>query len=68
MAGNLLVPIVSSVNDVLTAEARAKAKAVKAEAVKAEAAEVLAAIGAVRRVLRRAVGYAAMKEFHFWTM
>ena len=46
-------------NDVLTAEARAKAKAVKAEAVKAEAAEVLAAIGAVRRVARRAVRAAA---------
>ena len=46
------VPIVSSVNDVCTAEARALAEA---EAVKAEAAELLAAVGAVRRVARRAV-------------
>jgi DNA-binding MarR family transcriptional regulator len=45
-------PIVSSVNDVCTAEARALAEA---EAVKAEAAELLAAVGAVRRVARRAV-------------
>ena len=52
------VPIVSSVNDIYPAEAGAKAKArakAEAETVKAEAAELLAAIGAVRRVARRAV-------------
>jgi DNA-binding MarR family transcriptional regulator len=42
------------VNDVCTAEADALARA-KAEAAKAEAAELLAAVGAVRRVARRAV-------------
>jgi DNA-binding MarR family transcriptional regulator len=47
-----LVSIVSSVNDVCTAGPGAEALA---EAVKAEAAELLAAVGAVRRVLRRAV-------------
>ncbi len=46
------VRIVSSVNDVSAAHAHALADA---EAAKAEAAELLAAIGAVRRVARRAV-------------
>ena len=56
MACRYAVPIVSSVNDVWAAEAGAKAKA---EAAKAEAAELLVAVGAVRRVLRRAVRGAA---------
>jgi hypothetical protein len=46
------VRIVSSVNDAYAAEDAALAKA---EAAKAEAAELLAAVGAVRRVARRAV-------------
>jgi DNA-binding MarR family transcriptional regulator len=46
------ISIVSSVNDVSTVEAGALAKA---EAAKAEAAALLAAVGAVRRVARRAV-------------
>ena len=50
---------VSSVNDVCAADARALAKA---EAVKAEAAELLAAVGAVRRVARRAVRSSAAAE------
>jgi DNA-binding MarR family transcriptional regulator len=46
------VSIVSSVNDVSAADTGAQAQA---EAAKAEAAELLAAVGAVRRVARRAV-------------
>jgi DNA-binding MarR family transcriptional regulator len=56
-----MVPIVSSVNDVWAAGAGvpAPAETAKAEAAKAEAAELLVAVGAVRRILRRAVRGAA---------
>ena len=54
MACRRQVPIISSVNEVLTEEARALALA-QTEAAKSEAAELLAAVGAVRRIARRAV-------------
>jgi len=54
LAGGNPVPIVSSVNDVYAAEAGPLAKA--------EAAELLAALGAVRRVARRAVRGSAQAQ------
>jgi DNA-binding MarR family transcriptional regulator len=52
LAWENLIRIVSSVNDVYAAGGAASAEA---DAAKAEAAELLAAVGAVRRIARRAV-------------